>query len=191
VKPQVTRASPPWAAQIGRTHNNLRRFSLRWCRLRLHTCGRITVVDTQPRTGKLSKNRDIPLLPSAVSAGHRDRDRVNGPSQAPSPSPENAQEMRSPVIGRPFQPGWKGGPGRPAGVAAMIRAQTRDGLDIVTFLVKCMRDELYPWRRLRPADRLEASRLLAERVWGRVPLSNGDEEQPKVIVLQLNPGQDF
>jgi hypothetical protein len=94
-------------------------------------------------------------------------------------------------VGRPFAVGHPGGPGRPPAIKEMIRQRTRDGRDIVEFLVKAMNDELYPKRRLRPADRLEASRILAERVWGRVPLADGDEEQPKVIILTLKPGQDF
>ncbi len=54
-----------------------------------------------------------------------------------------------------------------------------------------MDDTLYPKRRVRPQDRLEAARLLADRVWGRVPLADQDSEQPQVIIVTLRPGQDY
>lgn len=59
------------------------------------------------------------------------------------------------------------------------------------FLVKTMNDTLYPKRRLRPADRLEAPRILAERGFGRVPLANEGGERPEIIVIRLKPNQNF
>lgn len=112
----------------------------------------------------------------------------------PSEARKNAGEMRRSdglPVGRPFQVGHPGGPGRPAGVKEYIRQKTRDGRAIIDFMVAVMNDTLYPKRRLRPADRLEAARILAERGFGRVPLANTDGEGPEVIIIRMRPDQDF
>ncbi len=124
-----------------------------------------------------------------------DRKHPLGP---PSPSPRNGGETGGQFqpghdlgVATRFQPGNPGGPGRPAGVKELIRERTNNGRDIVEFLVKGMRDELYPKRRLRPADRIDCARILCERFWGRVPLADGDNEMPKLIAVYLKPGQDW
>jgi hypothetical protein len=70
------------------------------------------------------------------------------------------------VTGRGFGPGQSGNPGgRPRGLARATRELIGDdGLEIARFWYETMRDESLPIR-----VRLEASRLLAERGWGRAP----------------------
>lgn len=65
-----------------------------------------------------------------------------------------------------FKPGQSGNPGgRPKGLARTTRELLGDdGLAIVEFWAHVMADE-----GARTPDRLEASRLLAERGWGKPP----------------------
>ena len=111
-------------------------------------------------------------------------------SRRPSVRPQNGEKMGLGAATR-FQLGHPGGPGRPPSVKTLIGGLTRDGRDIMEFLVKAMNDTLYPKRRLRPADRLEAAQLLSAYFWGRPMLADGEAEGPKVLIVQLKPGQDF
>lgn len=95
------------------------------------------------------------------------------------------------VVGRPFEVGHPGGPGRPAGVKEMVRRATRDGVDIIAFLTRATNDTLYSKRRLRPHDRIEAASLLSAYLWGRPALTDGEVEGPKVLIVQLKAGQDY
>lgn len=66
--------------------------------------------------------------------------------------------------GRPFLKGQSGNPGgRPKGLVSAIREQTRDGEELVTFMLRVFRGEA--GARLR--DRLEAATWLADRGFGK------------------------
>lgn len=68
------------------------------------------------------------------------------------------------VVGRPFRPGQSGNPGgRPLSLAKATRELVgEDGQKLAEFWLSIMEDETR-----RDSDRLEASRLLADRGWGR------------------------
>jgi hypothetical protein len=69
------------------------------------------------------------------------------------------------ITGRGFRPGRSGNPGgRPKGLAKATRALVgEDGMALVDLWWSIASD---PMRRV--SDRLEASRLLADRGWGKV-----------------------
>jgi Family of unknown function (DUF5681) len=105
------------------------------------------------------------------------------------------------VTGRGFMPGQSGNPrGRPKGLAKATRELVGDdGMALAQLWWDIAQD---PMRRTR--DRLEASRLLADRGWGKAPaympieednplgledLGQAAEEFRK-MVLRLAPQQD-
>jgi len=69
-------------------------------------------------------------------------------------------------VGRPFRPGQSGNPGgRPKGLAKATRELVgEDGMKLVELWWDIARDETR-----RDSDRLEASKLLADRGWGKAP----------------------
>jgi hypothetical protein len=105
------------------------------------------------------------------------------------------------ITGRGFRPGQSGNPGgRPKSLAKATRALVgEDGMKLVEFWLSIMED---PMRR--DSDRLEASRLLADRGWGKAanfeplegdPLGLEDAERAaeefRAQILRLADRQDF
>ena len=86
--------------------------------------------------------------------------------------PENREKT-----GR-FEPGHSGNPGgRPQGLARTTRELVgADGRAIVEFWMRVMADEA-----ARTADRLAASRLLADRGWGVTPITEPDEPDDTLL----------
>ena len=81
-----------------------------------------------------------------------------------------------------FIPGNRANPGgRPRGVAALVKSRTRNGADIVAFMVRVLQGRLYEYPDLPPGlhrgvarvpspeERLEAARWLADRAFGKAP----------------------
>lgn len=66
------------------------------------------------------------------------------------------------VTGR-FLPGNTANPaGRPKGLAAMVQAETRDGAEVVAYMLRVLRDERQP-----TALRMAAGQWLADRGFGK------------------------
>lgn len=89
------------------------------------------------------------------------------------------------------------GSGRPKGVVAMIRESTDDGWELIRLALRIARGEPFKdargrgIRRPKDAVQLEAIRWLGDRVWGRIPVADGNGEGPEVIILRMRPDQDF
>ena len=67
--------------------------------------------------------------------------------------------------GRPFLKGQSGNPGgRPRGLVRAIRDQTREGDELVAFVMRVFRGEV---EGVRLRDRLEAATWLADRGFGK------------------------
>ena len=67
--------------------------------------------------------------------------------------------------GRPFLKGQSGNPGgRPKGLVSAIREQTRNGEELVTFMLRVFRGEA---DGVRLRDRLDAATWLADRGFGK------------------------
>ena len=77
-----------------------------------------------------------------------------------------------------FIAGNKANPGgRPKGLADQIRVATKDGAEIITFLLEVGRDTTQ-----KPEIRLQAFDRLLERGWGKVPtVLAGDKENPLYV----------
>jgi hypothetical protein len=70
-----------------------------------------------------------------------------------------------------FQPGRSGNPGgRKKTLAALIRAQTGDGAELVAFMLHVLRGARVDGRKRAPLRlRMEAAAWLADRAFGKVP----------------------
>jgi hypothetical protein len=78
---------------------------------------------------------------------------------------ENSAETAAVPRGRPFVKGQSGNPGgRPRSFAAVIRAHTRDGEELVRFMLKVFRGELAD---AKVKDRVDAATWLADRGFGK------------------------
>lgn len=79
---------------------------------------------------------------------------------------ENRGETAAPlavVRGRPFAPGNSANPGgRPKGLAELVRRETKDGAELVRFMLGVLRGRKQPLRY-----RLEAAAWLADRGFGK------------------------
>jgi hypothetical protein len=83
---------------------------------------------------------------------------------------------------RPFPKGQSGNPGgRKKTLTELVRRQTKDGAEIVAFMVAVLRGYPYEYPSLppgphkgvaflpSPGERLEAAQWLADRAWGKAP----------------------
>jgi hypothetical protein len=86
------------------------------------------------------------------------------------------------ITGKGFQPGRSGNPGgRPQSLAKATRALVgEDGMALAQLWWDIARDETR-----RDSDRLEASRLLADRGWGRAPTYAAIEEADPLDLANL------
>ena len=66
-------------------------------------------------------------------------------------------------------PGQSGNPGgRPKGLAALVRAQTKDGKELVDLMIGVLRGKLIVnGKRPSFGDRIKAAEWLADRGWGK------------------------
>jgi hypothetical protein len=86
------------------------------------------------------------------------------------------------ITGKGFRPGRSGNPGgRPKGLAKATRELVgEDGMKQAAFWLSIMEDSLR-----RDSDRLEASRLLADRGWGKAPTYAAIEEEDPLDLANL------
>jgi hypothetical protein len=100
-------------------------------------------------------------------------------------------------IGRPFPPGVSGNPGgRPRGLVSAIRSETRDGAELVQFMLSVLRGEI-GGATLR--DRVAAASWLADHGFGRAPqalavlagrVEPGSQPDPAQLVAALDRMSD-
>lgn len=108
---------------------------------------------------------------AAIENGSGDGQGTSEPGQGTilleaGPLAENT-DRNTTNLSPPWRPGQSGNPGgRPKGVGAYIREQTKDGREMVDFALAVMRG-----RRKAPIkQRLEALYWLSDRAFGRSPL---------------------
>ena len=92
----------------------------------------------------------------------------------------NIETAPAKPVGRPFPKGVSGNPGgRPKGLAKRIRAETRDGEELVEVMLSVLRDKTASRR-----DTMQAATWLADRGFGRPIQTLRAETEPK---LYRNP----
>jgi hypothetical protein len=87
------------------------------------------------------------------------------------------------VWGKPFKPGQSGNPGgKTMGLAKLIKKQTKDGKEIVAFMLGVMRGEgRPPWKQ-----RVDAAMWLGDHVFGKAPQEiTGESGGPLIVTLKL------
>lgn len=88
----------------------------------------------------------------------------------------SAESTPRKVVGRPFQPGQSGNPsGRPKKIAELSQA-VREQLDPGDLAALWLSVATDPEQKM--TDRLEASRLLADRGWGKAADFKPQEDDP-------------
>jgi hypothetical protein len=92
------------------------------------------------------------------------------------------------ITGKGFMPGRSGNPGgRPQGLARATRELVgEDGHRLAEFWLSIMDD---PMRR--DSDRLEASRLLADRGWGKAPSFEAQQGDPLDLAVMEQAAEEF
>jgi len=92
------------------------------------------------------------------------------------------------VTGRGFRPGRSGNPGgRPQGLARATRELVgEDGKALVELWWSIARDPMQ-----RTSDRLEASKLLADRGWGKAAVFSPQEGDPLDLALAEQAAEEF
>ena len=121
-----------------------------------------------------------------MSAGHSYGYRVDGPPcalrhghRSRAFSTESTIDL---AFGRPFRPGQSGNPGgRPKGLSRATRELVgEDGMALAELWWSIAQD---PMRR--DSDRPEASKLLADRGWGKAPTYVAIEEDDPLALASL------
>jgi hypothetical protein len=92
------------------------------------------------------------------------------------------------ITGRGFRPGRSGNPGgRPQSLARATRELVgEDGMKLAAFWVSVMEDEMR-----RDSDRLEASKLLADRGWGKAAVYEAQEGDPLDLAAIEQAAEEF
>lgn len=90
------------------------------------------------------------------------------------------------TVGRPFPKGVSGNPGgQPKGLVRTIREQTREGDELVDFMLGVFRGR---HKQVRLRDRIDAATWLADRAFGR-PMQHmehtGRDGQPLISLAML------
>ena len=95
---------------------------------------------------------------------------------------QNSDGTARRVVGRPFPQGVSGNPsGRPRGLSRATRELVgEDGMPLVELWWRIAQDPM-----VRTRDRLEASRLLADRGWGKAPTYAAIEESDPLDLASL------
>lgn len=102
---------------------------------------------------------------------------------------ENNGRSRGGCTRRGFLPGQSGNPGgRPKGLAALVRAQTKDGKELVDLMLRVLRGTLaMNGKKPGISDRIKAVEWLADRGWGKpvvmVELPEDNVEQQVTLEL--------
>lgn len=86
--------------------------------------------------------------------------------------------------GRPFPKGVSGNPGgRPRGLVAKIRLETREGEELVAFMLRVFRNA-----KAKDRDRMEAATWLADRGFGR-PVQTVETTPRRITIFQEASGR--
>lgn len=102
-----------------------------------------------------------------------------------------AIENKPLTIPRPGNPAWvkgvSGNPGgRPKGLAELVRAETKQGAELVAFMLRVLRGRKQPLRY-----RLEAAAWLADRGFGKAlqQVEVGGMEDKELVIRIVHPGE--